>query len=253
MGAEQIFDWAGAAASTLEWWETAGADVVVGDEAFDWLATAEPEVVAAQTNRSAPQFEAHGALVTVPPRPLVIPPTLEAFLAWRVGPDAPEAAWGAPLFPASGPSTADLMILIDCPDREDRDGLLTGETARLFDRMLAAIGRSRADVHLATIAAARPSAGRLPREQQDELFAIARHHVALLAPKRLLMLGNAASRALLSADVADARGRLHSLDHKGGKRTEAVASYHPRLLRERPIAKAEAWRDLQLLVRGMQA
>jgi DNA polymerase len=30
-----------------------------------------------------------------------------------------------------------------------------------------------------------------------------------------------------------------------------VASYHPRLLRERPAAKAEAWKDLQLLIGGL--
>lgn len=253
MGADQNFDWAGAAASTLEWWHAAGVDLLVSDEACDWLAAPEPAVTAQSADRRAPESTARAAAVAPSPAPLALPPTLEAFLAWRGGADAPEAAWGAPLFTASGPATADLMILIDCPDRDDRDGFLSGETARLFDRMLAAIGRSRADVHLAAVAAARPIAGRLPREQQDRLFEIARHHVALLAPKRLLALGNAASRALLSADVADARGRLHPVDHKGGRKTEVVASYHPRLLRERPVAKAEAWRDLQLLIGGMRA
>ncbi|WEK43067.1 MAG: uracil-DNA glycosylase family protein [Candidatus Sphingomonas colombiensis] len=254
MGADQIFDWAKATASTLEWWETAGADVLVSDEAFDWLAAPEPEASARPADARVPERRGQSATpAAAPPRALVLPPTLEGFLAWRAGADAPEAEWGGTLIPASGAMTADLMILIDCPDRDDREGLLSGETARLFDRMLAAIGRSRADVHLAAVAAARPIAGRLPREQQDTLFEIARHHVALVAPKRLLTLGNAASRALLSVDVAEARGRLHPVDHKGGRKTEVVASYHPRLLRERPAAKAEAWRDLQLLIGGMQA
>lgn len=253
MGDAQIFDWAKASASTLEWWAAAGVDVLVGDDPFDWLAAPEPEAPARPAERRAPDREGRAAPSPAAAQPLVLPPTLEGFLAWRTGGEAPEAAWGGALLPATGPGTADLMILIDCPDRDDGEGLLTGATARLFDRMLAAIGRSRADVHLAAVTATRPIAGRLPPEQADALFAIARHHVALVGPKRLLTLGNAASRALLSMDVAEARGRLHVVEHKGGRSTEVVASYHPRLLRERPAAKAEAWRDLQLLVGGIKA
>ncbi|WP_298673397.1 uracil-DNA glycosylase family protein [uncultured Sphingomonas sp.] len=254
MGADQIFDWAKASASTLEWWEAAGVDVLVSDDPFDWLAAPEAETPARAADSRAPDRADQAAPPAAPARrALALPPTLEGFLAWRIGADAPEAGWGGALIGASGAASADLMILADCPDRDDRDELFSGETARLFDRMLAAIGRTRADVHLAAVAAARPIAGRLPREQQDALFEIARHHVALVAPKRLLTLGNAASRALLSMDVAEARGRLHPVDHKGGRKTEVVASYHPRLLRERPAAKAEAWRDLQLLIGGIEA
>ena len=43
MGAEQIFDWNKAAASTLEWWQAAGVDMLASDEPFDWLAAPEPE------------------------------------------------------------------------------------------------------------------------------------------------------------------------------------------------------------------
>jgi DNA polymerase len=32
---------------------------------------------------------------------------------------------------------------------------------------------------------------------------------------------------------------------------EAIASFHPRFLLERPAQKAEAWRDLQLLIEGL--
>ncbi len=253
MGAEQIFDWNKAAASTLEWWQAAGVDVLASDEPFDWLAAPEPE---AEPRPAEPRpAERRGEAPPAAPvaQPLVLPPTLEGFLAWRLGADAPEAAWGSALIPASGPAVADVMILVDCPERDDSDALLSGELARLFDRMLAAIGLARAEIHLAAVAAARPIAGRVPREAEAALFEITRHHVALVAPKRLLALGNAASRALLAADVAETRGRLHLLEHKGGRKTEVVASHHPRLLRERPAAKADAWRDLQLLIGGMQA
>lgn len=256
MGAEQIFDWNKAAASTLEWWQAAGVDMLASDEPFDWLAAPEPEAEPRVAEQRMPERRGESPAapaVAVARAPLVLPPTLEGFLAWRLGSDAPEAAWGGALVPASGPAVADVMILVDCPERDDRDALLSGELARLFDRMLAAIGLTRAQVHLAAVAAARPIAGRVPREAEAALFEITRHHVALVAPKRLLALGNAASRALLAADVAETRGRLHLVEHKGGRRTEVVASHHPRLLRERPAAKADAWRDLQLLIGGLQA
>jgi len=242
MGADQNIHWAQAAASTLEWWRDAGVDTLVQDEARDWLA--------APVRAPAPVAVTEGVAPAAP-----LPATLEAFAAWRIGPDAPEANWGSPLIGASGDPAAGLMILIDCPEREDGESLLSGAAGRLFDRMLAAIGRNRDSVYLASVCAARPVSGRIPPETEVRLGEIARHHVALAAPKRLLVMGNAASRALLGADVAPARGRLHAVNPKGETEagTQAAASFHPRFLLERPAAKAEAWKDLQLLIKGWES
>lgn len=246
MGADQNADWRLAAASVLEWWQDAGVDVLVGDDPFDWLGGEEPVALAspAPPRAAARPMETNVAAV--------LPATLEELLAWRIGTAAPEAGWGVPLVTASGPSDANLMILIDCPERDATDSLLGGMAGRLFDRMLAAIGRSRDDVHLASVCAARPAAGRMPRDLEQRLAEIARHHLSLAAPKRLLVMGDAASRAILSANVMEARGRLHALNHRVAQTTEVVASFHPRMLLERPALKAEAWRDLQLLKRGLE-
>ena len=229
MGADQHIDWANAAASALDWWAEAGVDVLVDDAPHGWL-----------LQKAAPT--ASPAVDTT-----ALPTSLDAFAAWRLGPDAPESGWGAPLIAHSGPATAELMVLVDCPERDDRDQLLGGAAGRLFERMLAAIGLTRADVHLAAVCAARPSGGRTPRGAEARLAEIARHHLSLVAPKRLLVLGNAASRALLSAELADARGSLRALNHKGGT-SSAMTSFHPRFLLEKPACKAEAWKDLQMLM-----
>lgn len=233
MGADQHIDWANEAASALSWWSDAGVDVLVEDAAFGWLTRAPDRApVPAAASSTA------------------LPATLDAFAGWRLGPHAPEASWGAPLLPATGPADAALMVLVDCPERDDRDALLGGPAGRLFDRMLAAIGLSRDQIHLASVCAARPIAGRMPRDTEARLAEIARHHVALVAPPRLLVLGNAASRAVLAAELADARGSLRSINHKGGTTTTATASFHPRFLLEKPVCKAEAWKDLQMLMGG---
>ena len=242
MGADQQIDWNATAASALDWWHDAGVDVLVEDAPRDWFAAPAPVAATAPPASATPPA----------PTPPAMPTSLAAFLEWRVGDAAPEAGWRGTSILASGAADAAIMVLVDCPDREDEtDGILmSGQTGRLFDRMLAAIGLDRASIHLAAVCARRPVAGRTPSEVEAQLAEIARHHVALVAPKRLLLLGNAASRALLGAESTQIRGRLHGLNHKGGQ-TEAVASFHPRFLIEKPAAKAEAWKDLQMLIGGM--
>ncbi|WP_294197779.1 uracil-DNA glycosylase family protein [uncultured Sphingomonas sp.] len=242
MGADQNLDWAKAAASALDWWHDAGVDTLVGDEGFAWLDSAAQQLAARQAARAAPVAEAAAA-----PAADLLPDDRTAFAAWRLSDAAPEARWGGAAVAASGPADAETMVFVDCPERDDRDVLMQGEVGRLFERMLAAIGRSRADTALASVCTRRPTTGRVPREIEARLGEIARHHVALAAPKRLLVMGDAASRAILSMNVADARGRFHTLNHKNGTVTHVVASHHPRFLLDRPIAKAEAWKDLLML------
>lgn len=231
------------AASILDWWADAGVDVLVDDAARDWL--------------SPPAAEPTGPSSPAPARaasPPALPTDYAAFAAWRMGADAPEAAWGGVSVAASGPADAAVMALVDCPDRDDgrADMLLSGAAGRLFDRMLASIGLAREAVHVAAVCMRRPGTGRIPREVETRLGEVARHHVALVAPTRLLLLGDAASRAVLGTDRAAARGALHDFNHDGGQ-TGVVASYHPRFLIERPAAKADAWRDLRMLIGGMKA
>ncbi len=242
MGADQKIDWAAHAASALDWWHDAGVDVTVGDEGFAWLETAERLAEARQAARTAPEPATAPA---IPPDAL--PGDAPAFAAWRIGETVPEARWGGAAIAASGPAGADLLVFVDCPERDDRELLMEGDVGRLFDRMLAAIGRSRADTGLASVCVRRPTTGRVPRDTEARLGEIARHHVALAAPQRLLVMGDAASRAILAMNVADARGRFHALNHKDGKVTQVVASHHPRFLLDRPAAKAEAWKDLLML------
>ncbi|HVF95591.1 MAG TPA: uracil-DNA glycosylase [Sphingomonas sp.] len=239
MGADQQIDWRETAASALDWWHDAGVDILVDDAPRDWFAGPALPI---------------GAEVALPAPAPGMPEDLAAFLAWRGSDAVPEAAWRGVSIIASGPADATVMVLVDCPDRDDEQGgiLMTGQTGRLFDRMLAAIGLDRTTIHLAAVCAKRPVAGRMPAEVEARLAEIALHHVGLVAPRRLLLMGNAASRAVLGAESTAIRGRLHGLNHKGGQ-TEVVASFHPRFLIEKPTAKAEAWKDLQMLIGGLSA
>ncbi|NII56823.1 uracil-DNA glycosylase [Sphingomonas aerolata] len=250
MGADQTIDWRNAAVSVLDWWHDAGVDMLVDDAPRDWFAAPEPLDI-------APPAPA-GVSVAPPVAVATMPLSLTEFLAWRTGADVPEAGWNGISLAAEGPADATVMVLADCPDRDDGTDnggagqLLSGASGRLLDRMLAAIGLTRSEVHVAAVCAKRPTAGRIQREVEDRLAEIAKHHIELVAPKRLLLLGNAASRAILGMELQAARGRLHGISHKVGE-AGVVASFHPRFLIEKPAAKAEAWKDLQMLMGGQMS
>ena len=246
MGADQTIDWRNTAGSALDWWHAAGVDTLVDDIPRDWFAAPEPLVVPA-AKPAAPAIA-----------PSAMPALLADFLNWRSGAEVPEADWNGVSLAAVGPADATVMVLVDCPDRDDGDAgaLLSGGSGRLLDRMLAAIGLARDAVHVAAVCAKRPTAGRIQIEVEDRLAEIAKHHIGLVAPRQLLLLGNAASRAILGTELQAARGRLHRFNHKTAQTgagdasdvTTVVASYHPRFLIEKPAAKAEAWKDLQMLM-----
>jgi DNA polymerase len=212
--------------------------MLVDDEARDWLARIAP-----------PAAPVTAADVVAAPPVETLPDSLEAFVAWRLGETAPEAAWHAPRLAPTGPTEAEWVLVTDVPEAEDSDVLLAGPAGRLLDRMLAAVGQSRESVHLLPLAWARPLTGRIAPDDEARLLELARHHLGLLRPKRLFLLGQSASRVIAETSGGASATGIHDVNHFGAK-TQAVASYHPRFLLERPAAKSEAWKHLLLLSRG---
>jgi DNA polymerase len=238
MGGEPVQDWQKAAASALEWWRDAGVDMFVEEEARDWLARTPPPapVTAAEADLAAPVAEA-------------LPDTLEAFLEWRMGDAAPEAGWMTPRLGPTGPADAEWVIVTDVPEIEDSERLMSGPAGRLLDRMLAAVGQSRESVYLLPLATARPVTGRIAPDDEPRLAELARHHLTLLKPAKLLLLGQSASNVLAGTMGNSLTNPIRLVNHFGAN-TVTVASYHPRFLLERPAAKSEAWKHLLLLSRG---
>jgi DNA polymerase len=253
-----------AAASLMRWWRDAGMDTLVDDAPRDWLATKLPLPTGEKTaewgdagreavSQGTAPLPGRSAAVPLPGGERIqLPGTLDALLAWmRDSADAPEARWGRTrLLPAGNPR-ADIAIMIDAPDPADiaAGSLLSGELGALFAKMLAAIGLGRAAIWLSPFATIRP-VGRIPQDALRRLTEIARHQLGLVAPKRLLIMGDTPSRALIGTEVMPARGQLHPLN-LGSLTIETVATFHPRLLSERPAYKAQAWKDLQLLMNGL--
>ncbi len=144
-----------------------------------------------------------------------------------------------------GAEAAEIMLLADMPTPEDvaGDQPIGGQAWELTERMLAAIGFDAEQAYVASLSCFHSPGTRLSGKDLDACAAIARRHVALAKPKRLLLLGDTASRALLGKPLTTARGHVHKIEG-----VRAVATFHPRFLLDRPSNKALAWRDLLLLM-----
>lgn len=230
-------------ANVMHWWADAGVDTLIDEAPVPWL----------ERGRPAPRLpENTVAQKTAAPQER-LPDNLDGFVGWLMSATTiPDAGPPARRVPPSGAAGAEIMVIIDMPEAGDAEAgnLIAGEVGALFDKMLGAIKRSRADIWLATLSPGRSPTGRLNPQSEARLAEIARHHIALVAPKRLWVMGETASRAILGMEMRAARDSLHNFNHEGGT-VAVVASYHPRFLLQNPARKGQAWADMQMLIEGL--
>lgn len=230
-------DIAGEIAAAFAWWREAGVDRDYLDEAQDWLAGDEPE--AASTPPLPPSRPDRAAT----PLPAIaregLPGDLETFAAWWMTEPSLDGGRVADRVPPRGKTGAELMILVPHPEREDSGRLLSGAQGRLLEGMLAAMGLTADDVYLAAA---------LPRHTPHADWAgiaaqgmgdILARHVALAAPRRLLIFGSGIS-PLLSNDPAKNPDDLEQFNHESGS-VPLLVGRDLSMLLERPGWKARFW------------
>lgn len=251
------------ALSALDWWEEAGVDVFVEEAARDWLAPIRAaasgiaedfadRAVAAPAMPAIPLAAEPAAPQTIDPNTL--PTDLAAFRAWLLAdpviPGRPAGRLDASGDPASG-----TMVLLDMPEREDIAArlLLSGALGAMFDRMLGAMGLGRDTIYLAPFSPARPASGQLDARVANPLGVAQRHHLHLVRPRRLLLMGAAPTRALLGRDTSAARGQVQSCE-VGGTAIPTIATFAPRFILQATTTedikarRATIWTDLQLFM-----
>lgn len=226
------------AASLIGWWLDAGVDMAIAETPRNWLKPSVPRTSATQDAATLENSDR--------PAPAAKAATLEAFHAWmKQTSDLPLFHASVPRVLPHGPANAAIMLISDLPDRQHaQEGRpIGGEAWQLTVRMLAAIGLKPDEAYVASLSCFPAPGQRLESAVLERCAAIMREHIELVAPKRLLLLGDGPARALTGQPAIQARGRIHRI---GGIPT--VATIHPRLLLERPQDKSHAWRDLLLLM-----
>lgn len=222
------------ARSALSWWLAAGVDVALQEEPRNWL------------KPSAPR---QPASVAEPPPPNITQPsheTLAELQDWlATSAHLPLASATAKRILPHGPENAAIMLLSDAPVLEDYSAgqPIGGEAWALALRMLAAIGIKPEEAYSASLSPIHSPGARLTDRDREDYAEIARRHIRLATPKRLILFGDGPSQALLGKRLIDARGHVHKVE---GVRT--VATFHPRHLIKRTLDKSLAWQDLLLLM-----
>ena len=232
MGGEMQAQDEATAASLVRWWMESGVDSPVAEEPRDWLGRHKA------TPRPAMPSESES--------PVQPPADLGAFRAWlATAGGLPMDRAGAIRVAPQGDEGAQVMLLSDLPDREDAaEGKpIGGEAWVLTVKMLGAINIRPEEAYHASLACFHSPGARIGKNDFEACAAIARDHIRLAQPERLILFGDAPCRALLGEPLARARGRVHKVE---GVRT--IATFNPRWLLQRPSDKALAWRDLLLLM-----
>ncbi len=238
------------ALSALAWLVEAGCDSLVDETPRNWLVPP-PAPASASTTSAAPIAPALAKTTATPATDIIAGiatadvAMLDALMAATDGPFAGRSPLVRGEMRRNAPA-----IMLDWPDREDDDdsGIASGEAGRLLDRMLAAIDLERGGLSLLPLLPRRPEVRATADAQMAAGAALVLRRLALSAAPRLLIMGDAGTRALLDLPLAAARGRWHVIE--GG--LQAVATFAPAFLLNQPAQKARAWADLRLFAAGPQ-
>jgi uracil-DNA glycosylase family 4 len=150
-----------------------------------------------------------------------------------------------------GSQNAEIMFVGEGPGAdEDKQGEpFVGRAGQLLNNMISAMGIRREDVYIANVVKCRPPDNRTPEKDEcDTCSPFLMRQIEVIQPKMIVALGAVAAKNLLGVNdsMANLRGKIYNF-----RGTKLVATYHPAYLLRDPRQKAEAWKDLQMVMREL--
>jgi uracil-DNA glycosylase len=226
-------------AAAQAWWRGAGVDYAYAEDPQAWLA--EPE---GETDAAGPAVR---EAVAPPPPPPAIggdragwPQDLPGFRRWWLEEPSLDHGGLAPRVPPRGEAGAPLMLVVPMPEDSDREALLSGPQGRLLASFALAAGLDPEAIYWAAVLPrhmAMPDWAGLAAEGFGDVL---RHHLALAAPQRLIVLGRDVL-PLLGHDPAQASPAVSKIAIQG-RDVELLATYSPARLLDNARLRAELWR-----------
>jgi uracil-DNA glycosylase len=149
---------------------------------------------------------------------------------------------------ADGNPKAKLVFVGEGPGRdEDMQGLpFVGRAGKLLTQMIEAMGLQRQDVYICNVVKCRPPENRLP--EPDEIKTCSPflfRQLDVVDPQVIVALGACAAQTLLQTTRGISHFRGQWQEFRGRK---LMATYHPAYLLRNPPAKADVWKDLQMVM-----
>jgi DNA polymerase len=150
-----------------------------------------------------------------------------------------------------GDPHAQLMFVGEGPGEvEDQTGRpFVGKAGQLLTQILQAVGIRREDVYITNVVKCRPPGNRVPtKAEMDACWDWLEAQIALINPRIIVTLGNAATQRLLgrSEGIGQLRGKFYRW--QGG--IEVFPMFHPSFLLRNPSRKKGSpkyltWLDIQ--------
>lgn len=242
--------------AAMAWWRDAGVDLDFADTPTRWLAapddSAEPGAGFAQ---SATASAAKAAAAAPEPRAMIggpregWPQDLESFAAWWLSEPALDDGAVRERVPPRGAAGAELMVVVPQPEIGDAESgdagapdgpaLLSGPEGRLLDAIITAMGLSSDQVYRAAVLPRHTPLADWPALSAAGIGAVLCHHIALVAPKRLIVLGNSIL-PLVGHDPAQTAKVLQSFNHEG-RTIPLLGAFELGAMLGRPKWKAAFW------------
>ena len=236
--------------SLQHWWSLAGVELDYEDQPSALLAD-ELVIPAKPVPSPLVATEPAPAEIETPVQNEQLPSGYDDFIAWLAkDPGLVEAGWSRHRVLPQGKLKPEVMVICALPEK-NRNGdaeLFNSDNQKLLEKMLAAIGCDSEQSYRASIALSLPVDGRIDERHWPTLKKRLLHHIGLVDPRRIICFGDLAAKIIFGEDMLTARKNKQFINHDTSK-TEAIVTFHPRILIERPLFKAEAWKDLQMLTR----
>jgi uracil-DNA glycosylase len=232
-------------AAAQAWWQDAGVDLHFSDEPQSWLKPAElaPTAPPIPDNNAAPASAPPPAgaptLPSIAPDTAGWPKTVEEFSNWWLAEPSLDESASAPRSVPRGPAGAELMVLVPAPEAGDNGRLLSGPQGKLLTAMLGAMNIAESETYFASV---------LPRNiampDWTELAAhglreVTLHHIELVAPRRLLVLG-CNILPLLDHNWTENSSSLPEINHRSGS-LDVLGAWDLETLLTRAKARATFW------------
>jgi len=148
---------------------------------------------------------------------------------------------------ADGPEQADWFIVGDFASEEDgaQGRPFTGKVVHLLSEMLLAIGVKKSASYLTNSVKCYSTSHYSEQSALSSCRSYLLRQIQLVKPAVILVLGEKAAHSLLKSDstLTTLIGSVQKVDDIA---LPIVVTHHPRYLLESPMAKRQAWDDLQL-------
>jgi DNA polymerase len=179
--------------AALDWWRRAGVDCDFAREPQDWLAEDIAIQAAKPAGRAAAVEQPEDPPRSAPARMDLFagapPGDLRAFREWWLTAPGLDAIGPRGRVAPRGDAGADLLVLVPEPEDSDDERLLSGPQGRLLTGFMRAARVDEDAVYIASALPRHTPMADMANFARSGFDAVTARHLALAAPKRLLVLG----------------------------------------------------------------